>query len=249
MIKTFVGVFLFLNLFQLYAGVNLDSIYAKRYTKTLDDTDFTVGDLIRAPEIQFDYSSSNVLPQSKDSVLKLCNFFTKNLYLISELIVHSDCRGDSYYNQQLSLRRAQSLLQYIFYHFKSDTIFSERFIAVGKGEADPLFSCDYINTSNQSDDIKEELHIANLRIEIKIIGFLGGQFYENQPGGSKYPGTGSTRNSAYYEDLIFIADKALLEGNYQKALEYYSYAADLAPAHETYAAQQRDKIKALLNTN
>jgi len=224
-----------------------DNVYA-RYTKTLQDTIFVVGDLILAPEIVFDFSRSSVRPESFNSVKEIIGFLIRNPNLIIEIVVHSDCRGSDEYNQKLSLRRASSLVDIILQN-ESDTIFSERILPVGKGEQDLLYSCDYIETIKGDSAKQEQLHHANLRVEIKITGFLGKNFYHNKLETSRIENQSSSRESAYYEDLVFMADKALLEGNYLKALELYESAVSIGPPNDSYPSEQVKKIKEILEPN
>lgn len=229
-----------------FAQVNIDSILTVNYHKTLRDSVFQIGDKVRTSDIQFDLSGP-LLTQIGDSSLKeLASFLIKNPFLIVEIVCYTDTRGNETNNQRLSLYRAKSVIDKLVERYACNEIFAERFTAVGKGESDPIVSEDYIQNFRHDLITVEKLHQVNRRFEVKITGFLGKEFYKNRGDAASHFDMSQSRNPAYYEDLIRIADYALLEGNYDRALEFYTYAADLAPANELYAAQQREKVKELL---
>ena len=228
--------------FILHAEINIDSIYVARYTKTLNDSVFVIGDLIHAPEIHFPMSEFQV----DSALLLLADFYTRNPFLITELIVHTDSRGDLKPNQELSFRRAHAAVVYLVNNGNNECMLADRMRPVGKGESQLLIAETYIDPFIHDKETVEWLHSINRRTEIKVTGFLGKNFYKNQPKPSSEFDRQHVRNSAYYEDLILIADRALLDGDYHSAFEFYSYAAAVAPANETYAVEQRNKVKAIL---
>lgn len=214
-----------------------------RYTKTLNDSVFVVGDIILAPRIEFDFDKASVRPNSKDSVKMIVDFLIRNPFLIVEISTHTDCRGNDNFNQILSLRRTQSVLDLIL-AVDSDTIFFERIIAIGKGESEPIYSEKFIVESTDDVVLIEQYHQANRRVEIKIIGFINKDFYQNQRaarGVEEVVYVGSN-----YDNLIFIADKALLDGDHEKAMEFYLRASAVAPVNDNYAIEQYKKL-VLLN--
>ncbi len=229
------------------SSVNIDSILNVHYAKNLNSQSFEKGDLVRIPNFQLDTEDGFHFVNSANSFLILRNFLIQNPLLICELRVHTDTRGSADSNLTFSLRQSIRIKNELLQLYKSDTVFSERIIPVGKGASEPIVTEDYLRQFSQDQITLESLHSLNRRCELKIHGFLGSGFYKNQPATTQIFDSDSLRNPAYYEDLIMIADRALLEGNYLKALEYYSYAAEMAPADERYAAEQRDKIKELIS--
>lgn len=231
------------------SAVNIDSILNVHYAKNLNSEIFDKGDIVRLPDFTFDVKNGNQLFNSESSFQTLRNFLVQNPFLICELRTHTDTRGSTDSNLNLSLRHSIRIKEELLRLYKSDTVFSERIIPVGKGESEPIVTEEYLYQFSQDQITLESLYALNRRCELRIHGFLGSGFYKNQPGAKQILNSDTLRNPAYYEDLIMIADRALLEGNYLKALEYYSYAAEMAPADEHYAAQQRDKIKELSSKN
>jgi hypothetical protein len=231
------------------SSVNIDSILNVHYAKNLNSESFENGDLVRLPNFQIETGDGFPFANSSNSFLLLRNFLIQNPLLICELRVHTDTRGSADSNLTFSLHHSIRIKEELLRLYKSDTVFSERIIPVGKGEYEPILTEDYLHLFGHDQISLESLHALNRRCELKIHGFLGSGFYKNQSGATQIVNSDTLRNPAYYEDLIMIADRALLEGNYSKALQYYSYAAEMAPADEPYAAEQRDKIKELISKN
>ena len=101
--------------------------------------------------IYFDFDKANLSEVSKNKIKK---FIIDNKNIISEYIVigHTDTKGSNKYNQELSLKRAESVKK-ILINFG---INSKQIKILGKGEASPLVIT--------GDDVK---HPANRRAEIK----------------------------------------------------------------------------------
>jgi hypothetical protein len=249
MISLITFFFLAGNLNTNGSPLNIDSILNVHYSKNLNSETFDKGDILRLPEFTFEVKNGDQFFNSESSFQTLRKFLVQNPFFICELRTHTDTRGSADSNLNLSLRHSMRIKEELLRLYKSDTLFSERIIPVGKGEAEPLVTESYIQKFKEDKFTFETLHSLNRRCELKIHGFLGSSFYKNQSGASQILNSDNIRNPAYYEDLIMIADRALLEGNYLKALEYYSYAAEMAPVDEHYAAQQRDKIKELISKN
>lgn len=223
--------------------LNPDSILSAHYTKTLNDSVFVAGDIIRLPEIRFDLSGHKSFVDSDSSFLIIRDFLHRNPLLLVKLLVHTDTRGTPDVNQRLSLSRARFVCEYLVETFGSDTLFAERLVPTGKGESIPLVSEELINQNKTDQVLFEKLHQLNRRMEFEVIGFLGKNYYLNQRASNRR--TESYREPVSYDDLVMIADRALLEGDYEKALRYYGLAADIAPVQETFAKEQRNKLLVL----
>jgi outer membrane protein OmpA-like peptidoglycan-associated protein len=85
-----------------------------------------------------------------DSVVVVLDEFDQT-YI--DIIGHTDSKGSKEFNQRLSERRAQSVASY----FESRAVISERLIADGMGEADPIAPND-----------TREGRAMNRRVEIKL---------------------------------------------------------------------------------
>ena len=230
--------FLFCSGFLFYNFIFSQSSVS-RYTKTLKDSVFVSGDLILAPRIEFDFDKASVRPNSKDSVKLIVDFLIRNPFLIVEISTHTDSHGNNNYNQILSLRRATAIVD-LMLDSKSDSIFAERIIALGKGESDPIYRDEFINQHIDNPNLVEQYHQANRRTEIKIIGFIHKDFYDNQRAATNVADVVYVGSN--YDSLLFVADKALLDGDHQKAMEYYLRASAVAPVSDNYAMQQYKKL-------
>ncbi|MBK7174964.1 MAG: OmpA family protein [Bacteroidales bacterium] len=108
--------------------------------------------------IYYDFDKSDIRPDAEPALDKLVSIMKDNPITI-ELASHTDCRGSFAYNDKLSLRRAQSAVNYL----KSNGIGIDRIQSKGYGE--------YQLTNRCSDGVKcsEDEHQANRRTEFKVI--------------------------------------------------------------------------------
>jgi len=229
--------------FNASAVINIDSMLSSRYSRSIYDSIFFQGDILLAPEIRFDLNNGLLVEEgSLKSIQELAAFFTRNPFVVVEIVSHTDSRGNEDSNQVLSLQRSKTIIAVMLNYFSSDTVFTERFIATGKGESDPVISEELINTCKDDKINIEKYHQINRRTEIRITGFIGKNFYRNKMA-AKSTIDNETRKSLSYNDLLMIADRYLLENNLEKALEFYEYASAVEPADQEYAADQVKKIK------
>jgi OmpA-OmpF porin, OOP family len=103
--------------------------------------------------IYFDFDNSSLSQVSKK---KLINFLDKNTKELSKYIIfgHTDTRGTSKYNFNLSIKRAESVKDILLNH----GVFEKNISIFGKGENDLAV--------DTPDDTK---HPANRRAEVKIL--------------------------------------------------------------------------------
>lgn len=125
--------------------------------------------------IEYDFDAATLRPQSKVELDKLVNFLNLNASLKIEIRSHTDERGSDTYNQKLSQRRAQSVVDYLV----DSGISRDRLEANGLGEAEPAvirledgkdveLMPAFIN-SLSDDDKKEEYHQRNRRTAFKVL--------------------------------------------------------------------------------
>lgn len=236
--------FLLILTYSFYSrSFDVDSVYKRHYSKTTLDTNFLIGDKILLPayRISFDSNSDTL---NYRFYQQLADFLSRNIFIVCELIVHTDTRGSHEANLQLSLARSKFIADQFFHLFGSDTLFRERLIPRGVGESQPLFSDDEI--LQYESDQREFLHQINRRIELRIVSFLGNDFYRWSSEARRNDASSNIHQNDYKKNLL-MADKALLEGYLNLALEYYFKAMNLAPAEDSYAKEQYYKIKVLLN--
>jgi len=87
--------------------------------------------------IQFDFNSDSITSTSRPYIDELGKMLSREDLLSENVIIegHTDAVGSALYNKQLSLRRAQSIKQYLFNQYGIDR---HRMMVSGKGEYQPL---------------------------------------------------------------------------------------------------------------
>jgi peptidoglycan-associated lipoprotein len=135
------------------------------------------------PEIQYDLDKWDLKPQYQDSLQGLITTLDENPFLKIELSSHTDARASFEYNDVLSQKRAQSVVDYLI----DRGIDPDRLEAKGYGERSPrLLSRDYAMDgytlkagtvltetfidSLPSKEIQEAAHQLNRRTEFKVTG-------------------------------------------------------------------------------
>ncbi|MCK5702719.1 MAG: OmpA family protein [Cyclobacteriaceae bacterium] len=113
--------------------------------------------------IYYDLDRAEIRPDAALELDKLVTVLEDNPEIKIELSSHTDSRQTAAYNDDLSKRRAQSAVDYIF----SKGIESDRLIARGYGESQLLFSDDEINKL-PTEEAKEATHQRNRRTEFKV---------------------------------------------------------------------------------
>jgi peptidoglycan-associated lipoprotein len=137
---------------------------------------------IELPNILYDFGKWDLRPESMVSLDKLVETLLDNPNVTIELMSHTDSRDTEEYNQQLSQRRAQIVVQYLI----DKGIEPERLSAKGYGESTPkvvdaiisaqnpflksgtALSEQYINTL-ANDEQKEIAHQINRRTEFRVL--------------------------------------------------------------------------------
>lgn len=136
-----------------------------RHYKKFTDTLFNVGDLILAPTILFDLNSMRILPQSYDSVRVIGDFIKTHSYLTIEIGVHTGTWGSSNYNDSLSYRRSETIIDLLISKFN---VPSERLKAKGYGKSESIYSDEFLKTIINKDETYR-LNNKNFRVEVKIL--------------------------------------------------------------------------------
>jgi peptidoglycan-associated lipoprotein len=137
---------------------------------------------IELPNILYDFGKWDLRPESMVSLDKLVETLFDNPNVTIELMSHTDSRDTEEYNQDLSQRRAQVVVQYLI----DKGIEPERLSARGYGESTPkvvdqeimkqnpflkaniALTEQYINTLS-NDEQKEVAHQINRRTEFKVL--------------------------------------------------------------------------------
>lgn len=119
---------------------------------------------VRIPNIRYEFDRSNVMESSKvvldTTVLRLMQ---NNPELVVEIQAHTDSKGSEAYNQKLSQKRAESVVNYLI----SKGIEPKRLKAQGYGESQPIAP-----NENPDGSDNPEGRAKNRRTDFKIIGVV-----------------------------------------------------------------------------
>ncbi|MFN3530761.1 MAG: OmpA family protein [Bacteroidia bacterium] len=110
-------------------------------------------------DILYEFNSDKLTAKSKENLVVLINMMKKSENLRISINSHTDSRGSDAFNQDLSQRRAQSVVNYLI----ENGIDSARLEAKGYGESQLLNHC--------ADGVKcsEEEHAINRRTTFKVL--------------------------------------------------------------------------------
>jgi OmpA-OmpF porin, OOP family len=91
-------------------------------------------------QIQFDFNSATVKPESKDALANLATALQSKALMDAKFMIegHTDAKGKVDYNQRLSQLRADSVREFLV----SKGVTGSRLSAAGKGSSDPANSND-----------------------------------------------------------------------------------------------------------
>ena len=113
---------------------------------------------INLKNIYYDYDKWDITEVSKPALNDLVVILNDNPQIDIQLSSHTDCRGTAEYNEDLSQKRAQSVVDYLI----GKGIEIRRLVAKGYGESQLVDNC-------LCESCNEEQHQANRRTTFKII--------------------------------------------------------------------------------
>lgn len=122
-------------------------------TKTKDEIEYEVGQVIILENIFFEFDKNNLLPQSYVELKNLIDILKKHPSMKIELLGHTDYMGKEKYNQRLSESRAKSVYNYLLFM----NIDAKRIRYKGFGASKPI-----------ADNKTSEGRAKNRRVEFKI---------------------------------------------------------------------------------
>ncbi len=147
-----VGGFVFVNQNSTIQGA---SEQEKTVTRTIEMRRLSVGVSSILRNIYFDFDKATFQTESYPELNKLESMLVQNAGMVVEIAGHTDAVGTKDYNQQLSLRRAQAVKDYL----TKKGVDSRRINPVGYGKSKPL-------ASNDDEEGGREL---NRRVEFKVL--------------------------------------------------------------------------------
>lgn len=117
------------------------------------------GKAIRLKNINFELAKWNILPASESELDYLVKLMQDNPDIKVEMSSHTDARGGTDFNLNLSQKRAQATVDYLV----DQGIDGERLLAKGAGETELLNSC------YNGVECSEDAHAMNRRTEFKVV--------------------------------------------------------------------------------
>lgn len=125
---------------------------------------------IEINNIYYDLGSARLKTAAREELDQLSVLLKDNKNLLIEIGSHTDSRGDQKVNQDLSLKRAKSVVDYL----TAKGIPKERMVARGYGESKLRNRCaDGVECS-------ERKHLKNRRTEFKVLGFVHNALEDNR---------------------------------------------------------------------
>jgi OmpA-OmpF porin, OOP family len=117
---------------------------------------------VTIPNFQYEFGRSDLTADSKAALDKLLvSMMVANPEIVVEIQAHTDSKGNDAYNQKLSQKRADNIVNYVI----SKGITPERIKGIGYGEAKPIAPNEHPDGSDNP-----EGRAKNRRTEFKIIG-------------------------------------------------------------------------------
>src|SRR4051812_47153793 len=94
----------------LLLGINSTNAQFSDHRKTLLDSEFVVGDVIKIPAVLYDLNKATLRPESMDSLKLVVDFLQLYPYLAVEISTHLDSRSSPSSSSNLSFSRAKMCL-------------------------------------------------------------------------------------------------------------------------------------------
>ena len=155
---------IFISTFCLLTLTAFGQTGSKLRYKTLKDSTFAKGDIIKIPELIFDLSYP-IRPETIDSLELVSAFLKNNPTLIVEVGCHTDLRGSIELNNRISEFRAYHVREVLV---RREGIDSSRVTYKGYGETAPIVSERAIQEAKTKEE-KEKLSAINGRTELLVI--------------------------------------------------------------------------------
>lgn len=173
------------------------------------------GSVIELPNIYYNFNDATLRPDARKDLDLLVALMRQHPSIKVELASHTDCRGKNQYNQQLSQRRADGVVDYL----ASQGIARARLRPVGYGESEPRNRCrDGVSCTEQE-------HGRNRRTEVRILTgvqgaamvYVDGQIVGTEGNINTPPPSGGTVtvSSAERDSYHVVAGSFLMEDRAQ----------------------------------
>ena len=138
--------------------------YTKPMYQNISVAPLMPGSIIELPNIYYNYNDATLRPDARKDLDLVVALMKQQSSIKVELRSHTDCRGSEQYNQSLSQRRADGVVEYMV----TQGISRNRLVPVGYGESEPRNICtDGVSCTDQE-------HARNRRTEVRMLAGLTG---------------------------------------------------------------------------
>ncbi len=122
------------------------------------------GSVIELPNIYYNFNDATLRPDARKDLDLVIALMKQQPTIKVELRSHTDCRGGDSYNQSLSQRRADGVVEYLV----MEGISRNRLVPIGFGESELRNNC------KDGMDCTEQEHARNRRTEVRMLTGLSG---------------------------------------------------------------------------
>ncbi len=165
------------------------------------------GSKIDLPNIYYNFNDATLRPDARKDLDLLIALMKQQPEIVVELASHTDCRGNSKYNQELSQRRANGVVEYMVIQ----GVQRNRLKPTGYGESEPRNKCtDGVPCTDQD-------HARNRRTEVRVpSNTQGGPFvyvddHSSNPTPQKSkPSTGKIKVTNAEKDAYYVISGSFL---------------------------------------
>lgn len=145
--------------------VNTDAFFTDRPNyQNISVAPLMPGSVIELPNIYYNYNDASLRPDARKDLDLVVALMKQQPGINVELRSHTDSRGSHEYNEGLSQRRANGVVEYLV----TQGISRNRLMPVGLGESELRNNC------TDGVPCTEQEHARNRRTEIKMLAGMGG---------------------------------------------------------------------------
>lgn len=143
----------------------IDTLFTDNAGKPKDVKGLEAGRSFVLNNIYYDWNKATLRPESTQELDRLVVILNENPTVKVEISSHTDTRGSDVYNQNLSQKRANSVVAYL----TNKGIKKDRFKALGAGETNPVDDCSKYQDCGETRNDDCPCHQKNRRTEFKVL--------------------------------------------------------------------------------
>lgn len=143
----------------------IDTLFTDNVGKPKDVKGLEPGRAFVLNNIYYDWDKATLRAESTQELDRLVVILNENPTVKVEISSHTDTRGSDVYNQNLSQKRANSVVTYL----TNKGIKKDRFKALGAGETKPVDDCSKYTECGETRNDDCPCHQKNRRTEFKVL--------------------------------------------------------------------------------